>query len=1321
MKRIIKILFIPFLIGISSLAFFKYFIFPAVGGWGLQFAQDWTQKNSPVHFQANSVNMEYFPPKIIIEKIKLTPNNELSKTLSPVLLNELAIEFNLFDLFFGQLQVGSIVLDQIKISLNIDPLLESKEPPSKLPIEMILEWASKTPLRQLVLKKIDFDFTSNKLKSRGSIKDTSIVVQNQSSKLIFDIALMKNSFSVQEKSFSDFAFETKIVLDKKSARILHASLRHGDLELQTNGLIEDVENVLIHPQFNLHTQIQTQLPIVKSVLEEVLHVGKIPALAGEIDLAADIVMGKSQNPEAHFNLKTHQVQIADFEVGDADVIGKIDHKSVQVKRFVLNHTSGSALLNDLSIQISPPYRLESQVNVQSLDLQKLFVGIHLKEIPVWLQTKGKFNCNGQFQNFKIECVGGAELSDFSVKTNMKQTTHPIVQLKQAEAQGAVTITNENVDYSAQIKIGNENGKSSGQIRFAEGFKITFQTPQLSFQQVGKLAGMEFAGATSVEGWVEGNASTATFEMDLRAQNFEIEKHFLGITQGHLRYFKGNLQFENLTTSLPKSEIQGNLNVDLLQDKLKGQFTSEKLELSDIALIFNKIYSFPLSVAGSGKAEIQFDGPFAFWKLNTKVISQFQKGTIHGDRFDTAFFDVNSENGNYKIQRFSVNKQASKIEARGGISAEKDMDIHFNIKNFRLEESQFINSIRQNLAGNLIASADLTGNFEHPLFKTKGTLSEVTVDEQDIANSFFDLTFSSKSFEGNASLFGNKIQTEFRWPFSAHSGPLVFKAQANNWSFTSILGLIGAAHLQSQYESQITGTVDLKSDSGDYTRLSGKIEASETSLRRGSLWLKSTQPISISAREGIFDIQSFNLSGPNNMLQIKGDNFSLNNMDISVQAQTDLRLLHMLTPFLDDIGGPFQLTSTMKGPWYKPSLLGNANIKNGFFKLKGFPHSLEKVSTQIIFSHSKVLIQDLQGQMASGNIKGEGTVQINQIGDIPTQIRIKGDGLHLQVPEKVKTSGDAELVFSGHWFPFILSGTYTVKQGLVEMEFDSASGMGTVKQSSYLPKILKKANFDPVILDLQLRIDKNCLVKNSQMDGSVIGNLHVKGPPQNPGLLGKLQTDKGSKIIFKDKTFDLTSGSVQFTTADEINPEVYIAAQSRVSDYDINVLIQGPAKTPNIRMSSTPPLPEQDIISLLALGVTSAKLDQSIQSKDQANQLGYEALGIGLSKTGIKKGIESTTGLNFQISSNYDTTKNISVPKMVLNKKITKKLNASYSRTLGTEQSSSEMKLQYEINNSVSAVGSYEEREGTDSSTSRTTSAAKKSIFGLDLEFKREFK
>ena len=61
-----------------------------------------------------------------------------------------------------------------------------------------------------------------------------------------------------------------------------------------------------------------------------------------------------------------------------------------------------------------------------------------------------------------------------------------------------------------------------------------------------------------------------------------------------------------------------------------------------------------------------------------------------------------------------------------------------------------------------------------------------------------------------------------------------------------------------------------------------------------------------------------------------------------------------------------------------------------------------------------------------------------------------------------------------------------------------------------------------------------------------------------------------------------SGLLRFLEKEPDRPQLDLLANSKILDYDINVLSQGPIDDPVITMSSSPPLPNEDLLLLLLI-------------------------------------------------------------------------------------------------------------------------------------------
>jgi len=1322
MKRVLLILLPPLIVLAVLAAGLKYWAIPAGEAWALNKLQSYSEKNLPVVIQAETIKFNILKNMASVEKITVTTKSDLKMYMDYAHIESVRVNLDLFQLLTGRILVSAILVDSPAARIQLDPILDKPSKPEALPLKQVFELLEKIPVERIFVHNLNLDLQSQKLKSSAHLQGADLLLGNHLNSATLRLDVPRLNLVVANQGPVETRLDISTVLGRDNLRILRAGARYGESELVVKGEFDKFSQVMLHPRVSLEGSGNFKLQEIMQQLRPMFANYKLPPVAGSATTRLNLKINGKDQITGKMDLKTSDVSVDKFTLGNAALQGVFKGNSLIFPEIQLNHPAGTARLVDSEIHLQQNLDFKTTVKVSKLDLQKLMTSLNLHEIPVWLTLQGDLPCSGQIKSpIKVVCEGSVAGENLLIASEFKNPKNVIADIEKMGAKGQVEITEKAVSYKAQLQLGTNSGESSGTIDFAKGFHISYSSPRVDFSNIRNLANFKFKGFGSLEGSTKGDSHSAVFDMKMKLQDFTFEDYYLGQLNGTLAYEKGHLLLNDLSGLLPKSSYQGSLNVDLHESRIVGRIKAPTLDLADLVKVFEAHYLFPLEVRASGSADISFSGPLNFWKLSYQLDSRFKNGHFAGESFDELILNAQSTQGNTQVQRAFLRKNAATIVALGGISPQQDLNLKVEGKNFRLDESDFISKISTNIFGILNFSSQLQGKVTEPDIALRGSITETVLDEQEAPSSFFDLKIRKSAMEGNANLFGHRIQADWLLPFS--NTPLRLRVKTVDWNYASLLSILSGNAYQNEYDSSLTADVDLQSESGQWRKSTGNIHVKNLFLKRGHLSFRNPDPIQVRVDNGKIRIQNFNLEGPQNSIQLRGQDFTLDNMNVNLVANTELRLFHMLFPFLDDLGGSIQASATVSGSLLKPQILGSLTTNNSFVKIKGLPHPIERIQAEVNFSQTKVLINSIKAQMAGGLVSADGNITINEYRNIPTSIRLNLDGVNLNIPEKVRTSGSAELMISGKWFPFLLSGTYRVSSGIFEREFTEGevSALST-RQSIYLPKILRQSSFDSLLLDVQILFEKSFLVKNSLVDGAVQGNLQVKGSISDPILIGRLQTDKNTKLIFKDKAFDVQTANVLFNNPSEINPEIYVSAQARVNDYDIMILAQGPAKNlKSIRLTSVPPLPEQDIISLLALGVTSSRSEYSgSQGREQQVQAGYE-LGFAIMAQPINKEFQNRLGVNVQLSSSFDSTRNISVPKVTFSRKLSNKVNASASRSLGADTNDVEVKLRYLINNNVSAIGSYESSQTTQGGQGVTNSAREKNFFGLDLEFRRDFK
>jgi translocation and assembly module TamB len=165
------------------------------------------------------------------------------------------------------------------------------------------------------------------------------------------------------------------------------------------------------------------------------------------------------------------------------------------------------------------------------------------------------------------------------------------------------------------------------------------------------------------------------------------------------------------------------------------------------------------------------------------------------------------------------------------------------------------------------------------------------------------------------------------------------------------------------------------------------------------------------------------------------------------------------------------------------------------------------------------------------------------------------------------------------------------------------------------------------VDLDVAISRNFWVQAPGTAVELSADVQVDKALGEPFVLsGSVTTVRGFARYY-GKKFEVEAGQVTFTGSAEINPHLDVTVTHTVADYVIAIHLGGTIRQPEITFSSTPELPQTDILSLLVLGKTSDRLTGSEQSalSSQIQQFAggvvagrlEEAIGEGLGLDAIE--------------------------------------------------------------------------------------------------------
>lgn len=1312
------IFFILFILGALQV------IKPKLEGWILSQIQPFSEKELPVIISAKEFHLDLLPPKAQIIGLNVKTKKDFLEDEINLDINSITAKLDILNMFAGRLSLSGVLVEGLQTKIDLDKLLPGNSKPEKIDWNPFFKALKKIPLHRIAFQHAKAKISSEQMNLKLDIIDLDVLAVNESSRLNLRLDL-QDATAIWGDIASPLRLQTEASLSPQGLDFKEIRLLGLGSVLRAEASFSQIDKLFMAPNGQIQVNLKASLPQLSLILKKIK---TIPNLIGNLQFEGQIGLKDGLPLNGGFKLFGQDLGLKNIFIGQIETTAKIKPNNLFIEELVITQPAGVAKLQNGLIQILKNSEQKLQVSssfsllTDSLDLHELLYRIGVGDLPLELFIGAKAECKSDiYPQFILSCDARVEGDELEVRTG-EGIQNTIVQIPHIAAEGNVRIDSEKVIYEASLKEKDNIGRSSGVIRYDDGFEIDFSTPKLNTKNIRYLAGLSLDGDARINGKTSGNSDTAKFQMLIDADNFYLEKFWLGNVKTTLSYEKDLLSFSNINGIANESTYQGIVTVDLDRKLVDVAAKSDRLNLQDITKVIAKNIPLPFNITGTGIGEVRLQGPFQINHLSYQAKVQFAKVGVVGEYFDQLNVIAESKNGEFSFGESYALKGKDKISLRG--AGHPNGEINFNVlgESISLESSDNISKIGSNISGKLKIEADIVGQLRKPEYRVRASADNIIVEDQELAKTETNFIVKNDSIEGEAHLVGNTLQGRFKVPLSEQNRDndnFYLQLNAKDWRYTNLFTLIGAGSLISEYQSSLTGTLDLKSDQGGFWNSSGKGSIEKLFLKRGALSLENPKSISLIAKDGNFSLQNFILQGTDAQVTIESTNSTKEQLSGKISASANTRLFQIFFPFMDELSGPVNASIDLSGKFLKPELLGQADINGVFVKIKNFPHPFEKIHSKIEFSQSKILINDIVGELAGGQLNGRGQVDINGPHDLPTKISINFNNVNLNLPDRMRTTGYGQISWSGNWFPFLLSGEYNIREGLVDKEFTDTQSSNLIRQSSYLPKIILQKAFEPITFDIKVKIDNPLIVKNSMVDGSVTGQIFVKGTPQDPIILGTINSERGTKITFSDKIFEVNIANLKFNDPTEINPEIYATARTRINEYDINLLVQGTAKNPLIRTSSTPPLSESDIVSLLALGVTSSDLDKRLQKNDQ-EQSGQYKVGTALIQQfePVKK-LQKAAGIQVQYSSNFDSTRNVEVRKFTVSKQLTKKAKVSVG--FPPDKQPNEYRLQYSLSPNVSAIGTYEQKNRAEDQIIQQKQNEIENVIGVDLEFRKEFK
>ncbi len=314
----------------------------------------------------------------------------------------------------------------------------------------------------------------------------------------------------------------------------------------------------------------------------------------------------------------------------------------------------------------------------------------------------------------------------------------------------------------------------------------------------------------------------------------------------------------------------------------------------------------------------------------------------------------------------------------------------------------------------------------------------------------------------------------------------------------------------------------------------------------------------------------------------------------VLPRSSLGFVSAVVPKIRFLKGTAAIDFTVDGTLGKPELGGA--IQADIVDLRMTDTSVPPVNNATLrlnFARDQLVVSQLRGGSAGGSFGASGTIGFPKLQEPVFDLRlttqkalvVQNDNITARVSSDLKVTGPLKAgTVSGRIF--LTKSRYFKDVDILPIGLPGrppAHPPGEPRTISFSSPLLRDWKFDVAI-----RTQDPFLIRGNLTNGSGVVDLELGGTGLRPFLNGSVQVrDLIASLPFSRLTID--RGLLYFSSDAPFVPKLEIQASSVVRDYNITVYVYGTTRKPEALFTSEPPLPQSEIVALLATGVTTQEM------------------------------------------------------------------------------------------------------------------------------------
>jgi len=830
--------------------------------------------------------------------------------------------------------------------------------------------------------------------------------------------------------------------------------------------------------------------------------------------------------------------------------------------------------------------------------------------------------------------------------------------------------------------------------------------------INKLRGSDVAptrvtGAADWQGRILGPLAGPTFTGHLHATQARYDTLYWDDIEGDLDYSPDEFRLAN--TNVQRGHASASLEVWL---KLDGAWSflpqsSWTLETrlrhaptSDVQEIFGT--SYPLT--GFLRGTFNGSGTRAAPIMDANFV--LEEVEARGFRFDRLSGQLHLARDEYRLSRAELRRETARI-AGDLLYRPDEQEVEFNLTGagISLEKFPALRIATLPIAGHLEFNLRGGGPLRSPAAEADVRLLHLQIGS-DLQGDFRG-HLSSDGQTARISLASEMTRgTLAGQVVLVLTGDYPISGNVSIKAFDLDAFIVAGLHLkQLTGHSSVDGTFTISGNLRQAETIEVKAEIDQISFNYDFVQLQNDGPIRLFYRRNEVRVEAAHLHGPDTDFKLVGvARFDRDRaLHFTLDGVVNLKFINRVVPDLQAQGGA-NVNILVEGTMARPRVTGRASVKDASAHYADFPVGLSHVNGEFVFDRSRLLFERVSAEAGGGVLTLNGAVTYAD-GPVRYEINVSTTTVRIRYPAGMSWLAGGVLQLAGTSEAAILSGRVEVKRILLAEGVDVASFFAAASDTTTAP-----TSSSPFLRNLSFDIAGNTSPgariewTGAQLD--IDGDVRLRGTWDRPILLGHIHL-LGGQMAFHGNNFTLTRGDINFANPFQLDPELNVEASSVISQYQVTINFSGKASKLALSYRSDPPLPDTDIIALLALGSPGEQSALRSQSAGSQNY-GATALLSEAISSGLGGRIERLFGIShFRVDPflSGTATESNAAARVTVEQQITRGLTVTYSTNAATSNQYQLIQVEYAVRRDLSLIF-LRDINGT---------------YGFDVKFVKHFK